>query len=62
MAQKINSSLVIDTEEYKKLIQKAERLEIIKILVENVTVDIDTIRAILGVETICGYCRKESEE
>lgn len=62
MAQKINSTLVITTEEYKELIKKSERLEIIKILIENVTADIDTIRAILGVETICGYYRKESEE
>lgn len=48
----LTATVVVGKGEYESLVRKSEQLEIIKLLVENVVVNVDTIRAILGVETI----------
>lgn len=46
----LTATVVVGKGEYESLVRKSEQLEIIKLLVENVVVNVDTIRAILGVE------------
>lgn len=44
--------------EYTELVKQSVKLEIIKLLVQDVLVNVDTIRTILGVETIgAGPCQ-----